>query len=145
MAILKLVQPVDLYPTPTILKIRLNSEISNQELIHRNQTAIESGFGFRPSIPSVFINNYLKYTSSRIVQWKGRENEISRVCARGDGWPWKIGQCMADAGGKKRLISFRIISVQKVALGMNKKCIWYMTSYTHTTKYFFRCSVYLRL
>ena len=115
MAILKLVQPVDLYPTPTILKIRLNSEISNQELIDRNQTAMESGYGVRAGKSSVFGNNYLKYTTSTIIEWKGRENEISRVCVRGEGFPWNNGvdQCVADAGSKKRLISFRIIRVPK--------------------------------
>ena len=114
MAILKLAEPVDVFPTPTILKIRLNSEISNQELIDRNQTAMESGHSLAQNI--FFGNNYLFYTTSTIIDWKGRENEISRLCVKGDqceNWrlpcdfDWNAGvhHCAGSAGSKLLIIS----------------------------------------
>ena len=114
MAILKLVEPVDVYPAPTILKIRLNSEISNQDLIDRKQKAMESGHHHGENI--IWGNNYLMYTTSTIIEWKGRENEISRLCVKGDqceNWrlpcdfDWNAGenQCAASAGSKLIIIS----------------------------------------
>ena len=123
MAILKLVGSglsgsvgSGLFPTRNILKIRLNSEISNQELIDRNQTAMESGYGFSSYLNNKLFSSYVKFTTSRIIERKGRENEISRVCVRTGGFPWgarwrdlKDDQCMADAGSKIHTISCRII------------------------------------
>ena len=120
MAILKLVGSVHNRPTRSILKIRLNSEISNQELIDNNQTAMESGYGFSSYLNNKLFSSYVKFTTSRVIERKGRENEISRVCVRTGGFPWgarwranftnlKDDQCMADAGSKIHTISCRII------------------------------------
>ena len=84
---------------------------------------MESGYGFSSYLNNKLFSSYVKFTTSKIIERKGRENEISRVCVRTGGFPWvdawanlKDNQCMGDAGSKIHTISCRIIRLHKEVL-----------------------------